>query len=213
MDRRTVTGLQKAQQRSEGPQAEHSGALLNWVSIVDVATTLCTADLTKYSDEELFAMCKAVQVECPDFPPNVQCKILQRASQKHLQNREYHNLLKIMLPCGVAKWSNDAPVLAAVDCDEANKLITWESLYFKTMLSPLLKKGQHGQPDVQKVCETLIEILHGDFIDYVEVGPATAQSLGNATTICNCLLALMQDSLDIGKKDLLVVNLLLKEKL
>ena len=94
--------------------------------------------------------------------------------------------------------------LAAVACDEASKLSTWEALYFKTVLLPMLKKGQHGQPELQKVCETLVEMLHGDCIDYVEVGPATAQSLGNATSICNCLLALVQEGLDIGKKALLV---------
>ena len=100
MDGRTVNGCKKAQQRSEETHAECSGALLNWVKTVEVAQTLLTADLQKYSDEEVAAMCEAVHGECPDFPPNIQKKLLQKASQKLLAEQG----LSCLVQDDVALW-------------------------------------------------------------------------------------------------------------
>eukprot|EP00971_Amphidinium_carterae_P325112 6455208-Amphidinium_carterae.3 len=197
-DGRTQEGLKRALRKSEEKGSFESGVLRNYLKLVEVASTLATANLQSFADEELEGMLRSMDAEREQLPLGIKSKLVHRYCQNMLVKTDYTSLIAAMVPFGGTEWSRSAPCVASLPCDDESKVGTFEEFYLKEILAPMVQKGEHAKQEVRTFCDLMV--THVAAIDSLDLETVAANCRSNCLHICNCFVALHSDQLDIDKE-------------
>eukprot|EP00971_Amphidinium_carterae_P351493 6492140-Amphidinium_carterae.2 len=197
-DRRTFKGLRARLEKLEKAESEERPLWANFVSRVETAEQLQKSSLTQYSDNELFKMLSHMDLEGATLPTSLKAKVIQRYANHKLANKQWSKLVACMNPFEHTVWDNGAPAVSALDAAPETKLSTFESIYMRNVVIPLLSKGEAGQQDLVAFAEVVLQVLD---IDPSNLDNLEAGYWKSASTVFGCIMALASEALDTSKED------------
>ena len=101
------------------------------------------------------------------------------------------------LPFAKSEWKDEAPCLAALGEPSGVVVATFEVVYMKHVMVPLFRKGLEGASELQDFAGQLVQRLHP--VDTVDLDSCQAACMSNCWIICDTVLALSSEHLDVGK--------------
>eukprot|EP00971_Amphidinium_carterae_P031014 610239-Amphidinium_carterae.1 len=172
----------------------NAGVLRNYVAVCDAAVQLRKAEsLKSFSDEELYRLLGKLGKERVAIPMKIKAKILERQCCLWVEKQSWAELASAILPFEKSIWSDTEPKVSALDADEPVMVSTFEELMSSTLLKPLIKKGESAKAEVASLVQTFREKMQS--VDVLELSNQLASCLANASTVCNCIEALLAEQI------------------
>eukprot|EP00971_Amphidinium_carterae_P352901 6492768-Amphidinium_carterae.3 len=144
-------------------------------------------------------MLSAMDTESAELPLNLRIKLVERWAAQKLHEKAWQPLLDALNPFTHSCWDTKSPALSALDTDPKSKLSTFESIYMKTILQPMLAKGGDSERDIVALANAAIAMLKD--LDPVDFDNKEASSWRDAIVVFKCLLALGTEELDTSLQD------------
>ena len=177
----------------------NAGLLRNYVQQAEVAKMLADNNLKLMPDKDRTQALQCIEDAGQSLPPSLRSKLVERACVAQCKGKKFEELLDTINPFGGdCRWSSQCPKLRAIGGQEGTILSTFESIYFRAVLQLGIQAGESGAHDLEIFCDHAVRTLSE--VDVMDFTDRAALVLSEALQIMRCMLALLDDDLNINYK-------------
>ena len=196
VDGRTVSGMEKAQERMRASEDQRMTAaiLANFIKPVKTAQRLVETKISSIPADELRDMLQILQQHKASLPPPIQRDLLRRRTGELVKEQRWEELLSVVNPFSPEQaWDPFYPSLCAIENSMANKLKTYGKLVIETLMCDWVSQGEAAASQV--LAFSTLALTTFAAVDCVDLDVEYSREFGEQLTIFRACVALCTKTL------------------